>query len=345
MAISTGAGPHFAWLSVNGATFPIKEGSADQNATKKSSTFSAKLPMSYPGALATFATLGQNTSSIIVSTRGVTATLLTGEIDTADTDLVGTQIHITGRDQSAMLHATKSAEKWTNQPGSSIVSQLAGRVGLSAQVDPSIVLAGKQVQIDYAKVTDGVSLASVIHKIAEIDGARWWVSNGTLFYQSLANPQGIYTLNYVPPTPDNPMVADFLQLRIRRNVQASKTINVNVKAWHPKKKQVFVGSGTMTGSVGGTTNYTYHAPNYEQDHVNQFAQSKAREHARDALRLTAEVAGDPSINVAMGLQLSGTGYFDQLYQMDSVRHEFGMRGHTMTITAKLPGAGGSSSGA
>ncbi len=296
--------------------------------------------MSYPGALATFATLGQNTAAVIVSTRGATAPLVTGEIDSADIEFVGTKIKVTGRCQSAQLHANKSSEKWVNQPGSSIVSQLAGRVGLGVQADQSLLLAGKLVQIDYAKMTDGISYAAVIHKLSELDGARWWVKNGTLFYQSLASPTGIYTLNYVPPTPESPMVADFFRLNIRRNIQASKTVNVTVKSWNPKKKQVFVGQGTAGGTAPGTVNYTYHIPNLQQDHAQQHANARAREHARHALTLSAEVVGDPTIDVAMALQLAGTGFFDQEYEMDTVHHTFGMAGHKMTITAKLPTTSG-----
>jgi hypothetical protein len=338
MAVSSGAGPHLAWVSVNGALFPLEHGSAEQTATRKSATFSGDVPLSYPGAEATFATLGANTASVIVSTRGVSAPLVSGEIDTADIDYVDRVIKFSGRDQSAMLHAVKSSEKWTNLPGSQIVQQLAGRVGLGAQVDPSLLLAGKQVQIDYAKMTDGISYAAVIHKLAEFDGARWYVKNGTLIYQALANAAGIYTLNYVPPNSGSPMAADFLNLRVRRNIQAGKSINVTVKSWNPKQKQVFQDQSNVQGS-GSSQNYVYHIPNLLQDHVTQHAKAKANEAARHELTLDAELVGDPSIDVAMDLVLSGTGFFDQAYQMDSIHHEFGMGGHRMTITAKSAKSG------
>jgi hypothetical protein len=36
----------------------------------------------------------------------------------------------------------------------------------------------------------------------------------------------------------------------------------------------------------------------------------------------------------MGLSLTGTKHFDQSFEMDTVHHEFGMRGHTTQITAR-----------
>jgi hypothetical protein len=50
--------------------------------------------------------------------------------------------------------------------------------------------------------------------------------------------------------------------------------------------------------------------------------------------LTATVVGDPTVAAGMGLSLTGTHYFDQTYDVDTVHHEFGMRGHTTHITAR-----------
>jgi phage protein D len=339
MAISSGSGPHRAWLTVGGGQFPIQHGTVDQHATRKSSTFSATIPMSYPGAYQTFSNLGENTTAILVTTRGATNTLITGEIDSVDIDYVRTLISVTGRDQSAKLHAKKSAEKWTNKKGSEIVQELAGRVGLGVQVDASLLMAGKKLTQEFVKLSDGISFAAVIHKLAELDGARWWVKNGTLHYQLSSNPSGSFTLNYVAPQPGQPMRADFLDLRIRRNIQAGKNVKVTVKSWHPRKKQVYEGQAEVGGN-GGSSEYVYHIPNLTQEHAQRHAKSRADDHARHALTLTATCVGDPSIDVAMALQLSGTNAFDRQYQMDCVHHDFGMRGHTMTITAKLPtGAG------
>src|SRR2546425_10400863 len=118
MAITSGAGPHSASLSVDGATFPIEQGSVEQQATRKSSTFSAAIPLSYPGAEATLANIGDNVTTITVSTRGIEATLLTGEIDTTSFDYIGRTIRVHGRDKSAKLHENMSSEKWINKKGS-----------------------------------------------------------------------------------------------------------------------------------------------------------------------------------------------------------------------------------
>src|SRR5882672_11291988 len=109
MAINSGAGPHFAWLTVGGATFPLERGSVSQNAKRKTSSFQGLVPLSYPGAAATLANLGDNEASISVSTRGVEGKLVTGEIDDVNFDFIGRTIQFTGRDKSAKLHDSKTS--------------------------------------------------------------------------------------------------------------------------------------------------------------------------------------------------------------------------------------------
>ena len=335
MAISSGVNPHRAWVSVNGATFPLQAGSAEQNATRRSSTFSGQLPLAYPGAEMTFASLATNDSSISVMTNGMSQTLVAGEIDNASFDYIAGVISFHGRCKSAKLHAPKSAEKWVNKKPHEIVQDLASRAGLSVDIDQSSLQAGRFIQVDWSKLTDNISYMTVVHKMAEFMGARWWVdAQGTLHVKSIDNPQGFYTLNYSPGTPKS---ADFLGLTITRNIQAGKPIKVTVKSFHPGQKKTYTGTYSV-GGAGDTAEYNYHLPGHTQDHANQHAKTKANEHARHELQLSAQLVGDPMIDVAMKLQLNGTS-FAQSYDMDSISHAFGMRGHTMTISAKSAKAG------
>lgn len=333
MAISSGAGAHLAWLSIGGQLFPVDRGSVQQQKARKSSTFSASIPFSYPGAESTLGGLGDNETSVFVSTRGTTAQLLIGEIDDVTFDYVGRAIHVSGRDKSAKLLQNMSSEKWLNKKGSDIVSDLAGRVGLGVTAEASGLLAGKMLNTDYVRLSDNVSFGYIISKLAELDGARFWVDhNGMFNYAIQDSPSGNYTLNYKPPT-NGPMMGDFLKLDITRNVQAGKAINVSVKSWHPKDKKVYSYKSSIPGN-GTALEYNYHVPNLKQDHVTKHAQSRATEAARHEIRVRATVPGDPTCNVSMGLQLTGTGIFDQQYEMDTVHHNFGMGGHTTHITAK-----------
>jgi hypothetical protein len=341
MAITSGVGPHYALLNVNGSTLPIQHGRVSLSAKRKTSSFSGTIPLAYPGAADALANLGNNQATITVATRGVIAPLVTGEIDDTDFDFIGRSIKFSGRDKSAPLHENQTSEKWLNKLPSDIVSDLLGRVGLSGNVTASTLLAGKQLQQDYVRLSDNVTFAYVIHKLAEFDGARWYVDgSGTFHYVPLGSPQGVYSITIDQSS--EPISSDCLSLRVKRNVQAGKSIAMTVKSWHPKKKQVFSYTSTNAGN-GGPVNYNDHIPNLQQDHVTQYAQSQANEKARHELMVTATVVGDPTVALGMGLSLNGTTYFDQTFDIDDIHHDFGMSGHRTHIVARSAKEGRSAS--
>jgi hypothetical protein len=333
LAISSGVHPHQAWLSVNGTLIPLLHGSCEQAATRKSSTFSGTVPLNYPGAQALLAGLGDNASGVVVQSNGMGPTpLVMGEIDNTSFDYgrAGT-INVSGRCNSSKLHNKKINQKFINQPTTSIVSQLAGMAGLGISLSGGAGhIAGKEMNQEFAKMTDGQSLASVITKCAEYDCARWWVdASSILHYDILPKGGGGYSVTYVAGPPES---ADFLSLTVKRNVQAGKTVTTQVKSWHTKSKQAADATATAPGK-GGPIEYKFTIPGLHQDEAQNWAKSKGSEVARHEITVTAKVVGDTSINVQNGLTVSGTG-FDGSYVIDSVHHQFGMSGHTMTITAR-----------
>lgn len=335
MAISSGVGAHYAWATVNGATFALDKGTVSFAAMKKSSTFTAQIPLGLPGVEDVLGpNLGDNTTTISVSTRGQRATLITGEIDDVAFDYIKGTVSISGRDASAKLHTQKSAEKWVNKQPHQIISDIAGRVGLSAEIDALALKAGRLVQIDWAKLTDGVSYAAVIHKLCEFMGAHWWVQAGSLMVKSTASEGTPYVIHY---SPGPPKASDALSLTVHRNVQAGKPIKVSVKSWDARKKQASVGQYSIGGN-GTTVNYAYHLPGLTQDHVAQHAKAKAKDHVRHELELNAELVGDPTIDPSQALQLIGTA-FAQTFTIDTLEHSFGMGGHAMMISAKSAAQG------
>ena len=100
MAISSGVNPHRAWVAVNGLIFPVSAGSAEQNATRRSSTFAGQIPLGYTGAELFFSTLDTNDATISVLTGGAQQDLVAGEIDNVSFDYIGGMISFHGRCKS-----------------------------------------------------------------------------------------------------------------------------------------------------------------------------------------------------------------------------------------------------
>lgn len=342
MAISSGVGPHAAWLAVGGSFWPIEHGNSNQSANRRTSSFAGVIPMAWPGARSFFAGVDNGTdASILVMTRGQMATLITGALDDVDFGYIPERvIRFSGRDKSSQLHENITSEKWLNKLPSEIVQDLIGRVGLSGNVAASLVKAGKQLQQDYVKLSENNSFARIIHEMARLDGCRWWIDpQGTFHYAPYGTPNGVYSITVNQD--QEPIRADCLQLNVRHNLQAGRPHAVSVKGWHPKKKQIFSYTSNVEGS-GPKRTWNYQVPTPTQERVERHARSEATEKARHEFNVTATVVGDPSVQAGMGLQLNGTD-FDQVFDIDCVQNDFGMSGHRTHITARSPKQGRSAS--
>jgi hypothetical protein len=98
-------------------------------------------------------------------------------------------------------------------------------------------------------------------------------------------------------------------------------------------------TATVPGTVSGSIKPSYPSPELVQGQVQSHAKNRANEMARHHYPIEATVVGDTTIDVSMGLQLSGTQYFDQQYQIDEITHNFGMAGFTTQIRATAVGPG------
>jgi phage protein D len=338
MAISSGVRAPRAQITIGGQSFNVLSARVNQEGTRRSSTMSALCALNtFPGGDAFFHDLSDNSGSISID--GIP--LVTGEWDNVNIGYDETGVALTGRDSSISLHERKSSEKFNNQTRAQIVNMIAQRNGFQAQVAQATLMAGKLFQIDWAKLTDGVSDAAILHKLAELSGARWWVKNGTLYFKRKGDLSSNYIVRYQGGG-SGPSKGDFIQMGLSLNLQAAKTIEVNVLSWHQKKKKTLTAKKTAKGQIGSTLTYNYRAPGLEQDHVDDLAMNKANEHARHEIEVQATLVGDPSIDVGMGLQLIGTA-FAQTLEMDHISHSIGKHGYTMEITAKSSRQGRSAS--
>lgn len=336
MAVSSGVRAHRCLITVNGRSFPVTSGSYDKKGVGDAATFSARLPSGLPGAFDFFASLGENSAEILIREGAGYNSVIKGAVKDADFDPIGGTIAINGQCNLARLHATKTNEKFNNRKNHEVVTTLAERVGLTADIQTQETSnAGRYVQIDWAHVTDNVSLASVVHKIAEAEGARWWVSGDTLHFVPRDSDAAVYpvTLQLVENGVGFDIRGDAFKLTIRRNIAAGKGVKVTTKSWNPRKKKAYVGEYSI-GGAAGTTSYGYHVSGLNQTQADKHAKHKAKQAAKHELTVTASLVGDLAADPAKKLRLRGCGVFDQDYPIDSIRGTFGMGGHLMTITAR-----------
>lgn len=236
MAITSGVRSHQAWIEAGGQRWLVLEGSASLNATQESSTFSCTIPMSLDGAEYAFATPEGMDARVIVSDGGAEATLITGYMDKATFDYMRRTIQISGRCKSSKLHEAKVSDSWVNKKPGDIIEDVAQQAGLDVNVEAKGKLkAGRTWDQDWVKLADNVSPSSVISKMCELLGARWWVDSDGQMHVADKATGGSYSVFYQYGTP---IISDAIHLSVSKNYVASQDIEVTVKSWHQKKQKV-----------------------------------------------------------------------------------------------------------
>jgi hypothetical protein len=335
MAISSGVRAPRALIKIGGQSFEVLSATVSQEAATSSSTMTAECALnSFPGGDEFFANLSDNTAEVTIDN----VQLVAGEWNEAVINYDHTTVSLSGIDSSGSLHNKKSSEKFTNQSREDIVKTIAERNGLSVDVVTKNLMAGKLWQIDWAKLTDGVSDAAILHKLAELAGARWWVKTGTLYFQDDGTvPSSNYEVRYHAGGLSQPSAGDFISMYISLNLQASKDTTVVVKSWHQKHKLTVTATKTVKGSIVGDLTYNLRTPGLEQDHADDLAQNKADELASHRIQVDVRLVGDPLIDIGQGLQLIGTAFAQEL-TMVRIYHSIDMEGgYIMDITAKTSG--------
>jgi hypothetical protein len=242
MAISQGVRQHAAWIEISGGRFPVQQGSVEASSSSESSTFSCTIPLNAAMAEQAFANVAGVDAKVIVSTGMGEKTLITGPLDGATFDYIGGTITAHGRDKSADLHQTKVNESWLNKKPTEIIEDVAKKAGIDVNVEVTGMLkAGRVWDKDWVKLADSVSASSVVDKMCEFLGARWWFdSDGKMHVTD--QPGDSYMVSYQPGPP---IVSDAIHLSVSKNYQAAKEIKVSVKSWHQKKKQVIESEKTV----------------------------------------------------------------------------------------------------
>lgn len=320
MPITSGVRAIRGGIIVDGVSIPTLSLTVTLPTERKSSTWSASCAIgSLPAARNEAYWASQNPKEVecFVSINDVSETLLVGVVDSFDAPLAETTISFRGRCLSAKLHEKKSREKFRNKKPEEIITDLASRAGLSADIDSAGLKAGKFVQIDWDYLTAGHSFSEIINHFCELMGARWWVEKKTLHVKKDAQ-SGVYIVNYVRGGGETPEHSDGLRVTVTRNMQSARPAKVTTQGWNTTQKKVVKASSTVNG-VGDTVEYSYDVHNVSPEHASAHAKGKAKEHARHEFSIHVEMVGDTSVVRASKLGLRGNAYAGD-YDLDTITH-------------------------
>lgn len=310
-----------AWLTLNGATVPVKSVCVTQSKTKRGDSFKAKTAMNAPGVdVAALATMTNIDVQVFING----AQIFDGVIDHTDYDWSKLEIEFCGRDKGSALMDKTTSQKHLNKKPTEIVQQYAGEHGLKTDIDQPADLAGKQYTSDLAKITHRGSQWSTINELADLFGMDCYITGGTVYFKNTPESLPVYQITYVkPPTPGSNMVV----LKTSRDHMLGRPVKTHVRSRHHKKKQTFAAT-VATSGAGEPLVYTHVIPGLTQDQVKRVAQKKHDETLAHELKLTGlEIPGDETINARFLIELTGTGTaFDQQYAITQIEHDASVEG-------------------
>ncbi len=274
------------------------------------------------------------------------ASLVQGLVDSVVIDAVDGVARLEGRDRTAALIEARTQETFANRTSSEIAMLLAGRHGLTADVQPTTTPVGRYWQLEHDHITlDQFSRAStewdLLVGLAGREGFDVWVRGGTLHFrpsQQDATPSAVLRPRATASGP-----ANVTALRLERALTLARDIEVVVKSWNSKLAKGFtqVARASRAGlNAKGlrepVQRYSFVVPDLLPDAALLLAQRKLAQLSRHERVIAAEMPGELLLDARMLVGVEGTGSaFDQAYWIDEVSRSIDARhGFHQTVRAR-----------
>lgn len=273
-------------------------------------------------------------------TKADLTSLILGQVDHMEFDLLRGEIHLTGRDWSAKFIDAQTTEKFQNQTASQIAQALAARHGMTAQVTATTTKAGLFYEIDHVRLTDRKTEWDLLTWLAQEEDMAVFVKGKTLYFQPRPQPtDDPYILQYQAGL-NGPASANFMDVRLERALTLSNGVVVNVRTWNQKQKKGFTVSYpkkvSSTKATKAPQQYWYVKPNLDTQKALAFAQQKYHEIVAHEMKLRAEMPGDVLLTCQNIIKLGGTASaFDQVFYPSAIHRRMSWdEGFRMDIEAK-----------
>lgn len=272
-----------------------------------------------------------------IGSAGMTQ-MFTGQVDKVEIDWDRRTVHISGRDQTGALIDAKTNEKWLNKQPQDIITDLAGRAGLSVQFSGTAAdRAGLKYKDDYNRISELDSTWNVIVRLAKELGCIAYVKGTVLYVQPWDfSGGGAYNVFYQGPTPAGAAQGTVLKLDTGRDLVLARDVTVNHKSWQHKQGQAIESEFEATGSGGGTLSHSLKGANLTKQQQDAIAQGRINEIVSHERTVTIVTYGDVTLQAGMTVNLSGTGTgFDMDYVISDIEHHWSWgQGYLMTVRVR-----------
>ena len=273
--------------------------------------------------------------------------VMTGPIDEITIDMVAGTVEITGRDFSALLIDSVTAESFPNQTASEIAQTLALRHGLTPVVTPTVTPAGRYYQDGHTvfslyQSSGTITEWDLLCALAEAEGYDLFVQNLSLIF---APPLS----NALPAVwqwmPGGLGVTTMTSLRMERSLALARDIAVTVQSWNSRQQTMITqtvhasASGTIsnraTANKTTASNYVLLRPNLTGEQAIALATQTLADLSRHERVVVASMPGELLLAPRSLVSLQGTQTdFDQTYVVDEILRRISLQdGFIQTVRA------------
>jgi phage protein D len=260
-----------------------------------------------------------------------------GNVDKVSIDWDRRTVHISGRDNTSQLIESKTNEKWINKQPNDIITDLAGRAGLSVQFSGTASdRAGLKYKDDYNRISELDSYWNVIVRLAKEMSCIAYVKGTQLFIQPWDfSGGGDFAVTYVPPTASSAAQGNVLKLTTERDLVLAQTVTVEHNTWQQKEGKAVSSVWTVPGTAG-VLKHGLKAANLTKRQQDAVAKGRADEITSHERTVTIVTYGDVTLQAGMMVTLSGTGTgFDMSYVISDIEHHWSWgQGYIMTVNVR-----------
>lgn len=251
-----------------------------------------------------------------------------GQVDDFEADLERGTVSVSGRDLAALMLEEKTAEAFQNQSPGQIVSAIAARHGMTADVQDPGGLSERFYNTDHTRETHMAGSRAtnewdLLVRLAQQAGCDLYVTGRTLHFRPL--PQAgdkPYSVkwNASTATAASP-TSNAIGLRMHHKMQLAKQVTVEVHSFHSRKGGSIVATATSPGArtagvVSGSVfvqkakkpqKYIFTRPNLTQDQAQALANSLLADITRHERTISWQEPANGLLTPRNVVRLEGTG--------------------------------------
>ncbi len=257
--------------------------------------------------------------------------LITGPIDEITIDMVAGTVQITGRDFSALLIDSLTAESFPNQTASEIAQTLAIRHGLTPAITPTSTPAGRYYQDGHTvfslyQSSGTITEWDLLCALAEAESYDLFVQDRSLIFAPPLSDAQPATWQWMP---GGLGVTTMTSLRLERSLALARDIAVTVQSWNSRQQTMITqtvhasAAGTVSNDTArrktATSNYVLLRPNLTGEQAMALATQTLADLSRHERVIIASMPGEFLLAPRSPVSLQGTQTdFDQTYVVDEI---------------------------